>query len=76
MNDPNLRPLTLPSLSPSLTRLSNLKSEISFLHSKVDQYSKLAHKLETFSDEPTWNAYVSTNLTLHGSGTQLSLSLV
>ncbi|GAA5869786.1 hypothetical protein JCM16303_001792 [Sporobolomyces ruberrimus] len=58
MNDPNLRPLTLPSLSPSLTRLSNLKSEISFLHSKVDQYSKLAHKLETFSDEPTWNAYV------------------
>jgi hypothetical protein len=59
MSDSNLRPLTLPSLSPTLTRLSALKSQITLLHSQVDQYSKLALKLETFTDEPTWNAYVS-----------------
>ncbi|GAA5916637.1 uncharacterized protein JCM6883_005613 [Sporobolomyces salmoneus] len=58
MSDPNLRPLTLPSLSPTLTRLSTLKTQVSLLHSQVDQFSKLSHKLGTFTDEPTWNAYI------------------
>ncbi|GAA5984962.1 hypothetical protein JCM5350_000080 [Sporobolomyces pararoseus] len=58
MNDGNLRPLTLPSLSPTLTKLSALKSEILLLKNKVDQFSKLSNKLETFTDEPTWNAYI------------------
>ncbi|GAA5950076.1 hypothetical protein JCM3765_004185 [Sporobolomyces pararoseus] len=58
MSDTNLRPLTLPSLSPTLTKLSGLKSEILLLKTKVDQFSKLSNKLETFTDEPTWNAYI------------------
>ena len=59
MSDSNLRPLTLPSLSPALTRLSALKAQITSLHSQVDQFSKLADRLESFTDEPSWNAYVS-----------------
>ncbi|GAA6009215.1 hypothetical protein JCM11491_004230 [Sporobolomyces phaffii] len=57
-SDSNLRPLTLPSLSPSLARLSALKSRISALEAQVEQYARLAAKLETFTDEPTWNAYI------------------
>ncbi|GAA5838366.1 hypothetical protein JCM3766R1_005527 [Sporobolomyces carnicolor] len=58
MSDSNLRPLTLPSLSPALTRLSALKAQITSLHSQVDQFSKLADRLESFTDEPSWNAYI------------------
>ncbi|GAA5932411.1 uncharacterized protein JCM15063_001216 [Sporobolomyces koalae] len=58
MSDANLRPVTLPSLSPTLTRLAQLKSEVANLHSQVDRFQKLAIKLETFTDEPTWDAYI------------------
>ncbi|GAA5840716.1 hypothetical protein JCM5353_005742 [Sporobolomyces roseus] len=58
MSDTNLRPLTLPSLSPTLTRLSQLKSTLSFLDQQLVQYDHLSLKLATFTDEPTWNAYI------------------
>jgi len=62
MTDSNLRPLTLPSLSPTLTKLSQLKSTLIALDQQRLQYIKLTNKLETFTDEPTWDAYVRLSI--------------
>ncbi|BGP38845.1 hypothetical protein JCM10449v2_002783 [Rhodotorula kratochvilovae] len=53
-----LRPLTLPSLSPELSRLSHLKAELASAEHEIEGYQKVQSKLETFTDEPTWNAFI------------------
>ncbi|GAA5858430.1 hypothetical protein JCM1840_001201 [Sporobolomyces johnsonii] len=53
-----LRPLTLPSLPPDLSRLSELKAQLAQLHSDVERYQALERKLDGFTDQPTWNAYI------------------
>lgn len=53
-----LRPLTLPSLPPDFAHLSNLKLQLSQTQQAVEGYAQLRKKLETFTDEPAWEAYV------------------
>ncbi|GAA6061406.1 hypothetical protein JCM10212_004464 [Sporobolomyces blumeae] len=58
MTDSNLRPLTLPSLSPALTRLSDLKRHLASLDLTLERYAHLSTKLDGFTDEPVWDAYI------------------
>ncbi|GAA5945557.1 hypothetical protein JCM3775_002630 [Rhodotorula graminis] len=61
MADPNpaaLRPLTVPSLSPDLSNLQQLRVQLAQAKDKIHSYRHLDHKLATFTDEPTWNAYI------------------
>ncbi|BGO90478.1 hypothetical protein NBRC10512_006744 [Rhodotorula toruloides] len=53
-----LRPLTLPSLPPDFAHLSNLKLQLSQTQQAVEGYAQLRKKLETFTDEPAWEAYI------------------
>ncbi|GAA5950122.1 hypothetical protein JCM21900_004603 [Sporobolomyces salmonicolor] len=53
-----LRPLTLPSLPPDLSRLSEFKAQLAQLHSDIQRYEALERKLDGFTDQPTWNAYI------------------
>ncbi|GAA6008514.1 hypothetical protein JCM10207_007139 [Rhodosporidiobolus poonsookiae] len=56
--DAALRPLTLPSLPPDLAHLSTLKQHLHHLRQDIHAYAQLQTKLETFTDEPTWDAYI------------------
>ncbi|GAA5982335.1 hypothetical protein JCM11641_002015 [Rhodosporidiobolus odoratus] len=60
MADPNpcLRPLTLPSLPPAPAQLSNLKQQLAFLKAQSDQLHTLHNKLQGFTDEPVWDAFI------------------
>jgi len=58
MADPALRPLTLPSLSSDLVNLQQLRVQLQHAHERIQGYRQLDRKLATFTDEPTWNAYV------------------
>ncbi|GAA5911426.1 hypothetical protein JCM8208_005057 [Rhodotorula glutinis] len=58
MADPALRPLTLPSLSPPLAHLQQLRVQLAQAHERIQGYRHLDHKLATFTDQPTWNAYI------------------
>ncbi|BGP30943.1 uri1, prefoldin-like chaperone [Rhodotorula toruloides] len=53
-----LRPLTLPSLPPDFAHLSNLKQQLSQTQQAIEGYAQLRRKLATFTDEPTWDAYI------------------
>ncbi|BGP23623.1 uri1, prefoldin-like chaperone [Rhodotorula toruloides] len=53
-----LRPLTLPSLPPDVAHLSGLKLQLSQMQQAIEGFAQLRRKLETFTDEPTWNAYI------------------
>ncbi|GJN87626.1 hypothetical protein Rhopal_000581-T1 [Rhodotorula paludigena] len=53
-----LRPLTLPSLSPQLALVSTLKTQLATLHADRERHRQLETKLDTFTDEPTWNAFI------------------
>ncbi|GAA6052014.1 hypothetical protein JCM3770_002321 [Rhodotorula araucariae] len=53
-----LRPLTLPSLSPELSRLSLLKAQLAAAEQDIEGYARLETKLATFTDEPAWNAFI------------------
>lgn len=53
-----LRPLTLPSLPPDVAHLSDLKFQLAQTQQAIEGYTGLRTRLETFTDEPTWNAYV------------------
>lgn len=55
-----LRPLTLPSLSPELSKLQQLRLALDHAHDQIHGYDKVRTKLATLTDEPTWNAYVSS----------------
>ncbi|GAA5840746.1 hypothetical protein JCM9279_001207 [Rhodotorula babjevae] len=58
MADPALRPLTLPSLSPDLANLQQLRLQLAQAQERIHGYHALDNKLATFTDEPTWNAYI------------------
>lgn len=58
--DSALRPITLPSLPPSLVHLSKLKQQLQQLQQQVVVYEQLQTKLLTITDEPSWDALVCT----------------
>ncbi|GAA6027933.1 hypothetical protein JCM8097_001788 [Rhodosporidiobolus ruineniae] len=56
--DPALRPLTLPSLPPDLSTLAQLKQQLAQLHTQIEGYTHIQHKLDGFTDQPTYQAYI------------------
>lgn len=60
----SLRPLTLPTLPPDLAHLSHLKQQLARAHQHRNGYAALQGKLENLTDEPRWNAWVSTALSV------------
>lgn len=58
-SDAALRPLTLPT-PPAWSHLTANKQQLAALQADLDSSGKVATKLESLTDEPTWNAFVST----------------
>ncbi|ORY82317.1 hypothetical protein BCR35DRAFT_81106 [Leucosporidium creatinivorum] len=56
-SNPALRPLTLPA-PPAWSQLTSNKQRLAALKADLESSNKLATKLESFTDEPTWNAYI------------------
>lgn len=57
--DAALRPLTLPA-PPAWSQLTANKQHLAALKADLESCSKVATKLESLTDEPTWNAFVSS----------------
>lgn len=56
--DAALHPLTLPTLPHDLALLSDLKLQLATARQEIHGYARLEGKLESFTDEPVWDAYV------------------
>ncbi|GAA5880512.1 hypothetical protein JCM3774_000633 [Rhodotorula dairenensis] len=56
--DAALRPLTLRSLSPELAHISSLKATLAHNRQLIHGYARLQGKLESFTDEPVWDALI------------------
>lgn len=56
---PGLRPVTLPQLPSAWSKVTALKAQLVGLESEIAAYAKVEKKLETITDEPTWQAMVS-----------------
>ncbi|POY76868.1 hypothetical protein BMF94_0120 [Rhodotorula taiwanensis] len=56
--DAALHPLTLPTLPHDLALLSDLKLQLATARQEIHGYARLEGKLESFTDEPVWDAYI------------------
>lgn len=54
-----LRPVTLSHPSSVWSEVAALKAQLVGFQSKIEAYAKVEKKLETITDEPTWQAMVS-----------------
>ncbi|GAA5861382.1 hypothetical protein JCM8547_006112 [Rhodosporidiobolus lusitaniae] len=57
-SNPALRPITLPSLPADLSHLAQLKQRLVQANRDIQGYKQLQDKLQGFTDEPTWDAFI------------------